>query len=430
MSKPVLSSLLFALCALSVAAQEPPPGTKWTLDKVEFAGLKLQKPEDAIAVSGLQIGQIVDLDGIKAASSKLATSGLFNRVAWRYRYSTDRVEVTFEVEEARAQKLRCIFDNFVWFSDQEIRDAIAKDLPDFDGTAAQNELEVGKIKRALARLLREKKIASEIVHDLNEDINSGRAEHFFKAKDANLKICSIRFAGASGELSPVWLRETQTLIGSEYSRLETGLYFSATLKPLYRQRGYLKIQLKPVQAEPGSTGDCATGVVVTQPVEEGLLYHWDKAVWSGNQAWSARELDDALEMKSGAVANDDKIRKGMSEVRGIYAKKGYLKMRADPSPIFDDATKLVSYQVSIDEGPQYRMAQLSIAGLPDAEAKKLKDGWKLKEGELYNGDYVSEFLGAAARDGVLSASQLARQVGIQLKPDDQKLTVDVTIEFK
>src|SRR5262245_61523794 len=36
-----------------------------------------------------------------------------------------------------AQSVPCVFDNFVWFKDQEIIDEIRKDLPSFDGAAPE-----------------------------------------------------------------------------------------------------------------------------------------------------------------------------------------------------------------------------------------------------------------------------------------------------
>src|SRR5262249_12372498 len=36
---------------------------------------------------------------------------------------------------AGQQAIPCVFDNFVWFKDQEIVDEIRKDLPSFDGAA-------------------------------------------------------------------------------------------------------------------------------------------------------------------------------------------------------------------------------------------------------------------------------------------------------
>ncbi len=423
-------ALLSALLAASVGAQEPPPGAKWKLEKIEIAGLKIQRQEDLLPAAELQIGQTVDLAAIKAASQKLADTGLFKRVAYRYRYSGDNIEITFEVEEARAEKLNCLFDNFVWFSDQEIREAIAREVPDFDGSAAQSDFVIGKIKQSLAGLLREKKIAGEVGYDINQDVASGRADHVFKVKDANLRICSLQFAGASDGVMSVFIKETRMLVGTDYSKMEVGLFVKAALIPIYRQRGYLKARFQPAQAQFGPNDDCKKGVAVTLPVEEGPLYRWDKALWTGNQVLSAPELDAAMEMKSGDVADETKIIKGFIAVSLAYGKKGYLMASLKPSPAFEDAQQRVNYQIAIQEGAQYRMGQMTIYGLSEDEIKKLSDGWKLNPGDIFDSSYPGEFIAKARRDGAISRSSLTKDYDAQFKPDHQRLTVDVALQFK
>src|SRR5262249_26858817 len=127
---------------------------------------------------------------------------------------------------------------------------------------------------------------------------------------------------------------------------------------LYRQRGYLKAAFRQNQPSLSASGACTNAVVVTLPVEEGLQYRWSDPVWSGNQACSAQDLNASLTLKQGDVADLMKIEKGWIEVRGVYGKKGHLKPRLKPEPVFDDARRLVGYQVTVAEGPQYRMGQM------------------------------------------------------------------------
>src|SRR5215470_2548124 len=154
------------LLATGVAAQEPPPNAKWRLTTIAFEGLRSQPPEKIIAASGLQVGQTIDFEMVKAAAQRLSQTGLFGKVAYRYRYSSTRIELTFELEEKTTGKKRCDFDNFVWFSDKEIADAIRRDMPDFDGTILISDFATKEIKKSLTRLLADKKIAGEVAYEL------------------------------------------------------------------------------------------------------------------------------------------------------------------------------------------------------------------------------------------------------------------------
>lgn len=154
------------LLAAGVVAQDPPPNTKWRLTTIVFEGLKSHPPDKIAAASGLKVGQTIDFGMIKAAVQRLSQTGLFGKVAYRYRYSSTQIELTFELEEKTMGKKRCQFDNFVWFSDKEIADAIRRDLPDFDGSIVVSDFVGEEIKKSLTRLLAEKKIAGEVVYEL------------------------------------------------------------------------------------------------------------------------------------------------------------------------------------------------------------------------------------------------------------------------
>jgi outer membrane protein assembly factor BamA len=427
---PTLVVVVLVSILSSVATQEPPPGAKWRLDKLEFEGLKNHKQEDAAAITGMKIGQTVDLDLIKSAAQKLGTAGLFSGVRYRFRYSSDRIEVTYVVEEANTRKLICVFDNFVWFGEQEIKDAVKISIPEFDGTAPESDFVTEKIKQALTNMLRGKDLAGEVVYEPVDDTERRQRVHLFKVRDANLRICAIRFDGARDELKPQLLKEIQALLKTDYSSMDVALFAGAALTPFYRNRGFLKVRFRNTEAQLLPDGDCKDGVVVTVPVEEGLLYRWEKAVWAGNQVLSTQELDEALGMKQGEVADASKISRGNGGVSRAYGKRGYMKVFLVPVPVFDDARALVSYQIKVNEGNQYRMGQLAISGLSEGETKRLNDMWKLKTGVVFDSSYPLDFVRMAIKERIISSSTPPRKYGVELKPDHQKLTVDVAIQFK
>jgi outer membrane protein assembly factor BamA len=421
-----LACLLAAMFQLATgaAAQEPPPNAKWRLTAIVFEGLKSQPPEKIVAASGLQVGQTIDFEMIKAAAQRLSQTGLFGKVAYRYRYSSTQIELTFELEEKTSGKKRCNFDNFVWFSDKEIADAIKRDMPDFDGSIVVSDFVGEEIKKSLTRLLAEKKIAGEVVYELDEYFS-----YTFKVKGANLPVCDFQFAGAQDELKQPLLEALKPLFKTEYSKSDVRLFANAALVPVYTQRGYLKAAFQSARPSLSASGACANAVVVTLPVAEGLQYRWNDPAWSGNQAYSAQELNAALKLKHDDVADSMKIDQSWGEVSRVYGRKGYLGVRLKPEPVFDDARRLVTYQVALAEGPQYRMGQVTIAGLPEDEAGRVKDAWGLKAGEVFSTSYFGAFLDKVARGGLIKQPQGVR-TELELKRDEQKLTVDVVVKFE
>jgi outer membrane protein assembly factor BamA len=425
----VVGSLIYLLAAMlalaaSVTAQDPPPNAKWRLTKIDFEGLKSQPPDKMIAASGLQIGQTVDFEMIKASSQRLSQTGLFGKVAYRYRYSSTQIELTFELEEKTTGKKKCQFDNFVWFSDKEIVDAVKRDIPDFDGSILVSDFVGEEVRKSLARLLQEKKIAGEISYEMDENLS-----YVFRVKGANLPICDFQFPGAKDELKKPLLEVLQQLFKTQYSKSEVGAYVKYALIPVYNQHGYLKAAIQQPQSSLSASGACANAVVVTFRVEEGLQYRWSDPDWSRNQAYSAQELNVALVLKQGDVADLTKIEKGWGEARRVFGKKGYLKVRFKPEPVFDDTRQMVTYQVAVTEGPQYRMGQVTITGLPEDEAGRVKAVWGLKAGDVFDTSYFVVFHNKIAREGLIKRAGGLKAVR-ELKLDDQKLTVDVLVKFE
>src|ERR1044071_7429689 len=111
-------ALMLALVSVPVIGQQSA-----RLQKIEVAGLRRMTADQVITLSGLQIGQTVDGTVLDAAASKMMQSGLFRRLGYRTRTNKDGAIVTFDIEES-AVSLPIVFENFVWFTDDEILAAI------------------------------------------------------------------------------------------------------------------------------------------------------------------------------------------------------------------------------------------------------------------------------------------------------------------
>jgi len=155
--------------------------------------------------------------------------------------------------------------------------------------------------------------------------------------------------------------------------------------------------------------------------------------WTGNSALSSQELSAAFGMNPGDLADRAKIDKGIEAVRKAYARKGYVAAQISESSTRDDSNRRMNYQFTINEGHQYRMGSLIVAGLTTAETQSLKSKWMLAAGAIFDDSYLDGFRETVLRPLVATLTRRSRvraKYEVARKPDMQKQTVDVVIAFK
>jgi outer membrane protein assembly factor BamA len=401
-----------------------------TLRRIEFVGLKKMTPAQAIETSGLKIGDSFTPEIVDAAAEKLMQSGLFKKLSYRVRTADNEATVIFEVEE-QSRNLPVVFENFVWFSEEEIARAIRQDVPFFDGTAPEAGTTTDKIAAALQRLLAQKKITGHVEHMPYSDLAKGRQEILFTVEGVKIPVCSLHFPGATVISEAELIKASQALLKADYSRKDAGGFANYTLFPLYRHLGYLRAQFKEPTAAPEER--CPGGVALTIPVDEGVVYSWDAADWAGNQALTKEDLTTALGMKTGELADGFKIDKGLKEVRKAYGKRGYVGASFKESIEFDDATRRVSYRFSVIEGQRYFMGSLIVNGLPPAEVDRLKEKWTLGSNAVFDESYFDDFRQTGLREfmtGFMQRTGSRAKLEVEMKPNASKQTVDVIFTFK
>lgn len=425
-------SLILLIVASPAAAQQ-----NFKIAKIEFEGLNRLSAEEMIATTGLKIGETFSLSALDAAAQRLVDSGHFKNVAYKTRPNKDQITITFQVEEAKGASSRIVFDNFIWFNDTELIGAVKRDLPSFDGTAPDAGDTTNRIIKALQRFLHEHKIEATVSHIVSQDSpGSPIQEHIFSVNGVPMPICTVNFPGAK-KIPEAKLREaSKALRDSEYSRKVVSLFTSANLIPIYREVGQLKAGFSPPLAKPETSATCKSGVELTIPVDEGYIYKWNKAEWTGNTALSAQELDALLEMRTGQPANGVKLDHAAGAIKKAYGRKGYLLVRVKSVSEFDEQAQSVVYKMDVVEGPQFRMGRLITKGFTEAETNQINARWELKAGEIFDTGYSEEFskkgLSDIMRDNFLqrrAQGKPAPNLKWGSKADRKTLTVDVTLEL-
>lgn len=370
-------------------------GPSLTVGAVEVNGARRYSKAEVVRVSGLQTGKTVSVDDLNAATARMAKTGLFNQLNYRYATAAGRTTITFDIEES-AWTMPVVFDNLIWFTDEALVAALRETVPSFDGTAPVTEGFMEFLARELQTLIESRKIPGSVSFAPQGSLSKGIESFAFKVATPSPKICSMTFAGASA----IKEADLKNAVGfgpnTEYSRSYLASVSRGTLTNLYRQRGHWRAAMALPTATFEKSAECS-GAAVTVTVDEGAPYQWDRADWAGHAAFAAADLDKLMPLKSGDLANITVIDDGIRRVQKAYGTRGYIMERASYTPRLNDSTHRAVFEVGIVEGPQFRLGTVSFHGLDPKGVETLNKEWKLKPGDVFDASYPGTFFDDAIR---------------------------------
>jgi outer membrane protein assembly factor BamA len=409
----------------AVEAQTPPKNTiSYKLLSIRVKGLNHLTEDQVIAASGLKIGQLAGEQEFNEAARRLGQTGLFTQLTYTYKYSSAGCDLEIQVQENN-KLVPILFENFVWFRDEELISQIHARLPLFNGQLPEDGNLADQVAQALTSILEEHKIPGEVVY-LPFATQDGPIDSYrFSLRMHPIQVRQTEFAGADPDEIPALQAASKELSGQDYARSKLRVLEKFNLLPIYTSRGYLKATIGDPQAKVAEDG-AKTLVDVSFPVQRGVQYKLGDLQFSGNSALAADQLRPMIHLKSGEAANAVQLLDDLQEIQKLYGTKGFLFAHAAAEPMMDDVTGTVAYRVKITEGDVYRMGDLNIDGLPEENAKKMQAQWQIKKGDPYDNGYLQRFFSILYRDYALHRSY---NVIPKQAVDRQQKTVSVSLHF-
>jgi outer membrane protein assembly factor BamA len=134
-------------------------------------------------------------------------------------------------------------------------------------------------------------------------------------------------------------------------------------------------------------------IAVTLAIEEGQQFHLQQIGFSGNRELPESQLRQQFEIADGDVFDVEQIRKGLDQLRRLYARRGYINFTPVPNTEPDEDRALVTLTIDCDEGKQFHSGKLAVAGreLHPGDGERILAAWKPPEGSVYDGVQVEEF---------------------------------------
>lgn len=376
--------LLVIVCLLPALAGA---ADRYNLARVVVTGSQRYREDDLVRATGLTVNTQVTSDDLQNAANRLGNSGAFASVQFLFKpaIGTKGVEADFQVADAD-KFLPAVFENFAWFSETELQQAVHRAVPLYKGELPTSGNMSDEVSAALSKFLASKGLPSEISYILSASFGQLPTAYKFRVADADLKVRDVTFAGAAHMLPEQLAKAAAPLKGTVYLRSDVAIVLEKNLVPIYRQHGYLKFAI----AEINPKVEDKDLVTIEVTLSEGDQYRFAGFSWSGNTLISSDELSKRITLKTGSPVDDPQLDRDLAQVRKLFGKFGREGVMIKPVPSFTD--NAVTYAFQVTEGDLYHMGKLEIEGVEPEPAHKLEQGWKLAEGEPYDSTYIQQFL--------------------------------------
>jgi outer membrane protein assembly factor BamA len=410
----LLSPLLIAVLSTPLVGQSGQqsgpraiPDSSRKLIAIKVTGSKRFPAGAVAAATGLQIGSIVGDDDFKKASRHLAETGAFTDIGYTFSYSSEGTKLEFQVTDT-SELVPARFEDFVWFTDEELERTLKERVPLFIGQLPLSGRLPEQVSDVLQAMLVEKGIPGHVnyerIHRQDPQVEDGRVEAIdYTVSDVLIRVRSVDFAGAGPNELPLLESAARKVSGVEYSRDRFNTLVQREFLPIYHAHGYLKASFGPPQPRVAKSETDAdqprnlTLVDVSIAVTPRQQYKLERIEWSGNHEIPTDTLQSMVLAKTGQPANTIELADELGAVKTLYGSRGYITASIKPEAQFDDAAGTVAIRLNVNEGYLYHMGDIEFRGIDNALTAKLRNAWKIRQGDVFDSTYLKQYVPAARR---------------------------------
>jgi outer membrane protein insertion porin family len=164
------------------------------------------------------------------------------------------------------------------------------------------------------------------------------------------------------------------------------------IEELYHQNGFPKATVLIQEGEdPKDKG-------VVYVINEGPVQRVSHVTFMGNRLATSSRLETFIQSKPGYFSyaspyfssrlDRQKLEQDVDTLKKYYRSLGYFRAEIGREVVADDSGKWVTINFIIDEGPRYKIRNISIGGSTKFDADKLTAFLKLKKGDHFSQDFM------------------------------------------
>ena len=422
----ILSAVLCTIVP-AAAAQTAPARVQAKLSSVTQIGSHTYSSAQVAAFGGLQTGATVDHDAIQSAANRLARSGLFSAVQFRFSTDASGLNVTFEVQDAETFPIA--LDNIPWITGEDLTGILNQaGIPGKTSAPASGTID-DAIVQALQKTLQTKNINATVSYAVIPIPGTNDRVLSFKAAGADVRVASLQFSDPLATGDPAVKAQLPTIVGKPFSLMALDTFDFQQVRPVYLSHACLHVKF----SSPTIRFSDSNSVTITVPIDPGPVFTWGGVAWNGNHAYTTSDLDavvTAAGLTAGQPADGNKITAMWQRIHEAYGHRGYIDATVEPKETFDEAAHRASYQVNISEGDQYHMGNLVLTGLAVEAERNLRAAWRIPQGQVFDQTFCDYFLSRGIAQALKGLPAGQDTVGHYLDKNPQQKTVNVMIDFQ
>ena len=398
--------------------------TKWPIERLVVEGNRRYSSDQVLTVAGLKIGQVAGKPEFDAARDRLVASGAFETVGYKFEPgpNNEGYVATFQVIEVEpAYPVRF---EMLGVPPADLAAALRAKDPLFSLTqlpATQGILDryVGWIHDYLSAKGNSEKLIARV-----NPVGTDRFEIVFRPARSYPAVAEVSFEGNKDVPQNVLQDAVAGVaVGQPYTEEHFRELLNTGVRPYYETNGHLRVKFGAIRTQPVSD---VKGLHVFVTLDEGPVYQLAQvSIAQPSPVRPDALLKDAA-IKTGEVANFDKVNEGGERIRKAVVRAGYLDAQVTPERMIDDAKRTVNVAMHIDPGPRFTMGKLTVNGLAlDGEAE-IRRIWTIEPGKPFNPEYPQIFLNSVRQQGLFDN---LGDTKADLHRNDKDQTVDVTLTF-
>ena len=376
------------------------------LAQYSIATVTFQNPgpytrEELLATSGLEPGQFLGHDSLINAAKHLLDTGLFTDASFDLNGTGQARDVVIHLQAIPLDKLLpASFENFAWFTPDELAAGIHAHVPLYRGVASDAGTLPDDIQSALQQMLAAKGITATLSHTILEPTDA----HPIRVVDFRILQPSVRLdtvhlsmvapPGAAAALTPGLRQAAALATHTRFNEGLTGVTLEDVLLSSIRGAGYIQASLDNLQrtVAPSPTDPRVFLVTYHARIVTGESYKVSTLAFNPTPLISSDDFARDNTLRPGDPADASALLKTEDAISTAYLSRGYLDVYVLTHPTPDDAAHTIAYTLEPIPGDIYHLHSTTPTGLSPQALQEFNQAWQMKPGDVYNPTYVSKFI--------------------------------------